>query len=71
MRIGIPRETKDGEHRVALTPQAAGSLVRSGHAVVIEHGAGAGSGFADSEYEAQGARVVADAAQAFAGELVV
>jgi alanine dehydrogenase len=71
MRIGIPRETKDGEHRVALTPQDAGSLVRAGHEVAIERAAGAGSGFPDAEYEAQGARVVAGAAQAFAAELVV
>jgi alanine dehydrogenase len=71
MRIGIPRETKEGEHRVALTPQAAGSLVRSGHEVAIEQGAGAGSGFPDAAYEAQGARIVAGAAQVFAAELVV
>ena len=51
MRIGIPREVKDGEHRVALSPLAVRSLSR----VIVEPGAGAGVGFSDDEYRAAGA----------------
>jgi alanine dehydrogenase len=71
MRIGIPRETKDGEHRVGLTPDAAGRLARSGHDVAVERGAGAGCGFGDAEYAAQGARIVGSAAEVFEAGLVV
>jgi alanine dehydrogenase len=51
MRIGIPREVKDGEHRVALSPGA----VRNLEQVVVEPGAGAGVGFSDQEYLEAGA----------------
>ena len=51
MRIGIPREIKDGEHRVALTPTAVRQLTN----VVVEPGAGAGVGFTDAQYLAAGA----------------
>jgi len=51
MRIGIPREIKDGEHRVALTPTAVRQLTH----VVVEPGAGAGVGFTDAQYLAAGA----------------
>ena len=50
MRIGIPREIKDGEYRCALTPAGVGELVRAGHEVIVESGAGAGVGFADDEF---------------------
>ena len=50
MRIGLARETKDGEHRVALTPAGARELRAAGHEVVVEPGAGAGVGFADADY---------------------
>src|SRR5262245_24141543 len=53
MRIGIPREVKDGEHRVALTP----SGVRSLSNVVVEPGAGAGVGFSDEDYARAGASI--------------
>jgi alanine dehydrogenase len=53
MRIGIPREVKDGEYRVALTPGAAPVL--SGHELVVERGAGTGVGFSDEEYVKAGA----------------
>ncbi|HET6683434.1 MAG TPA: alanine dehydrogenase [Gaiella sp.] len=56
MRIGVAREIKSQEHRVALTPAGALELVRRGHEVVVEEGAGAGSGFADEAYAAVGAR---------------
>jgi len=50
MRIGLPRESKDGEHRVALTPAGAHALAQAGHEVIVEAGAGNGAGFADGEY---------------------
>ena len=56
MRVGVAREIKPQEYRVALTPAGALELVRAGHDVVVEAGAGAGSGFADEAYAAVGAR---------------
>ena len=50
MRIGCPKEIKPQEGRVGLTPAGVDALIRAGHAVVMEQGAGLGSGFADSEY---------------------
>ena len=50
MRIGIPREIKDGELRCALTPAGVAALVRAGHEVVVEPGLGLGAGFSDQEY---------------------
>jgi alanine dehydrogenase len=58
MRIGVPRESKDQEHRVGMTPDGARVLVEAGHAVTIEHGAGQGSGLADEEYARAGAQLV-------------
>ncbi|RDI50093.1 L-alanine dehydrogenase [Nocardia mexicana] len=57
MRIGVPREIKPQEQRVALTPAGAGELGRHGHEVLIETGAGDGSGFTDTDYIAAGARI--------------
>ena len=57
MRIGVAKEIKPQEYRVALTPAGARELVLRGHDVVVETGAGAGSAFADSDYEATGARI--------------
>jgi alanine dehydrogenase len=57
MRIGVAREIKKREYRVALTPAGALELVQRGHEVSIEHGAGVGSGFADAAYEAVGATI--------------
>jgi len=71
MRIGIPREIKPLEGRVALTPDACGDLVRSGHEVLVEQGAGIPSGYPDSQYQAAGARIAGDAAAAYAADLVV
>ena len=56
MRIGVAKEIKTDEYRVALTPAGAHELIRRGHEVTLEHGAGEGSSFADSTYEAVGAR---------------
>ena len=58
MRIGVLKETKDREMRVALLPSGARTLVHSGHEVFLESGAGEGSGFADAEYEAVGAKIL-------------
>jgi alanine dehydrogenase len=57
LRIGVAREIKTDEYRVALTPAGALELVRLGHDVVIEEGAGVGSAFADAAYERVGARI--------------
>jgi alanine dehydrogenase len=57
MRIGVAKEIKQDEYRVALTPAGAGELRQRGHEVVVEMGAGVGSTFPDAEYEAVGARV--------------
>jgi alanine dehydrogenase len=57
LRIGVAAEVKTDEYRVALTPAGALELVRLGHEVVVEAGAGAGSGFADGDYERVGARI--------------
>ena len=56
MRVGVPKEVKESEFRVGLTPSSVVELVAHGHDVIVETGAGAGSGLADSEYEAAGAR---------------
>jgi alanine dehydrogenase len=57
--IGVPREIKTGEQRVALTPAGVRTLVDQGHRVLIEQGAGMGSGFRDDDYTEQGARIAA------------
>jgi len=56
MRIGVAREIKQREYRVALTPAGALELVQRGHEVIVEEGAGTGSGFSDAAYAAVGAR---------------
>ena len=72
MKVGVPREIKDKEFRVALTPAGAHELIARGHDVLIETEAGAGSGFADADYEAVGARIAPDADTVWAeSELVV
>ncbi|HXV05176.1 MAG TPA: alanine dehydrogenase [Solirubrobacterales bacterium] len=65
MRVGVPREIKTEEYRVAITPAGVRELVEHGHEVLIEAGAGEGSAIADAEFEAQGARFVPDAAAVF------
>ncbi len=64
MVIGVPREIKNGEHRVAMTPAGVDALHRAGHQVLIEAGAGLDSGIADEQYTEHGARLV-DAATAW------
>jgi alanine dehydrogenase len=67
MRIGIPREVKDGEFRVALTPQGADALAKAGHQVVVESGAGIGVGFPDESFS----KVKASIGDAWDCELVL
>ena len=71
MRIGVPREIKDGERRVAVTPEGAGALARGGHDVRVERGAGAAAGYADAAYAAAGAALVDDVGLVWSSELVV
>ena len=72
MRIGCPREIKNREYRVGLTPESAKELVRHGHDVLIESGAGGGIGAFDSEYRAAGATIVEGPEAIFAeAEMVV
>jgi alanine dehydrogenase len=72
MIIGVPKEVKDQEFRVALLPSAAYQLVQRGHQVIVESQAGAGAGFLDEEYEKAGATLVPDHAAVFRqAELVV
>ncbi len=71
MRVGVPREVKNRELRVALTPSGAHELVGRGHEVLVEAGAGVGSSIPDDAYAAAGARVVATAEEAWSAELVL
>ena len=72
MRIGVPKETKTLEGRVALVPAAAGDLVKRGHEVWLEQGAGLKSGFQDEQYTQLGVRIAPDAAALYEkGEMIV
>ena len=72
MIIAVPKEIKEQEYRVALLPSAAYQLIQRGHEVVVERGAGAGSGYPDEDYTNAGATVLADHAAVFArAELIV
>ena len=66
MRIGVPKEIKTNENRIALVPAGAEALVTAGHEVLIQTGAGEGSGFPDSHYTDVGARIGTDAASVWA-----
>lgn len=65
MKISVPREIKNNEFRVAMTPAGVRDLVSAGHEVFVETGAGVGSGIPDSAYQEQGATIVHDAATAW------
>ncbi len=65
MIVGVPKEIKTEEHRVAITPVGVRELTDRGHRVLIEHGAGEGSTILDEEYEAQGATIVPTAEDVF------
>ena len=70
MKVGVPRETVPGEQRVAIVPEAAAKLVASKHEVIVESGAGTGSGHDDEAYRKAGA-TVGDRNAAFGADLVV
>jgi alanine dehydrogenase len=70
MIIGIPKEIKTLEDRVSMTPGAVETLIRRGHTVLVEKGAGVGSGLSDDEYSAAGAKMVT-AAEAWGAEMVI
>ena len=59
MKIGIPKEIKDNESRVGMTPSGVAELIKHGHTVYVQHTAGENSGIADKEYEAVGASILA------------
>jgi alanine dehydrogenase len=71
MRIGIPRETKPGECRVAVTPSGVRALRDSGAGIVLETGAGTASGFGDREYRDAGGTIILTASEAWSADLVV
>jgi alanine dehydrogenase len=71
MKIGIPKEIKVKENRVACTPAGARMFVQAGHEVLVQARAGEGSGFTDEQYQHAGARIVTGAADAWSADLVV
>ena len=72
MRVAVPSEVKNHEYRVAITPVGVAELVAHGHEIYVQAGAGTGSGISDEEYVAQGAQIVATAAETWAiGEMVL
>ncbi len=71
MIVGVPKEIKTREYRVGMTPAGVQSLASRGHKVVVEKGAGEGSGIRDAEYVAQGATIVPAAIDAWAADMVV
>jgi alanine dehydrogenase len=72
MIIGVPKEIKDNENRVAAIPATVQALTSCGHTVLVQKGAGAGSGISDQSYESVGAKIVTTARQVFKGaELIM
>ncbi|MEC2077698.1 alanine dehydrogenase [Metabacillus fastidiosus] len=71
MKIGVPKEIKNNENRVAMTPAGVASLTHSGHTVHIETKAGKGSGFTDEQYIAAGATIVQTAEEAWSMDMVM
>jgi alanine dehydrogenase len=72
VNVGVPKEVKDNESRVALTPEGVRELVAAGHRVLVETTAGVGSAITDQDFEAAGAMIAADADAVFAGaDLIV
>ncbi|RHW33490.1 alanine dehydrogenase [Lysinibacillus yapensis] len=71
MKIGVPKEIKNNENRVAMTPAGVVTLTSAGHEVFIETGAGVGSSFSDEDYSAAGATIVGTAKEAWSQEMVM
>ena len=70
MRIGVPREIKEMENRVGVTPAGVSELAGNGHQVFIETNAGVGSGFSNHEYKEAGASLVDNASEIWSCEMV-
>ena len=72
MKVGIPKEIKNNENRVGMTPSGVAELVKHGHSVVVQHTAGEGSGFSDDEYKRAGASILANIEDVYAeAEMIV
>jgi alanine dehydrogenase len=71
MFIGVPKEIKNNENRVALTPAGVVSFTNAGHAVLVEKGAGVGSGFSDEQYALAGAKIMESADQVWADATMI
>lgn len=71
MRIGVPKEIKDQEFRIGLSPNSVRVLTDKGHSVSVQSGAGVGSGFSDRDYQQAGATIVAEAKDAWNQELII
>ena len=72
MIVGIPKEIKNNENRVGMTPSGVAELVKRGHTVYVQHNAGEGSGFPDADYEGVGAKILPDIADVYAiAEMIV
>lgn len=69
--IGIPKETSFQENRIALTPEAVSVLVNSGHEVLVEHNAGEGSFYFDSDYSEAGARIIYDRVELYKANVII
>ncbi len=69
--IGIPKETSFQENRIALTPDAVSILTNNGHHIVVEHKAGDGSHFYDTDYSEAGAEIVYDKKEVFKADIIV
>jgi alanine dehydrogenase len=71
MLIGLPKEIKDNENRVGMTPGAVQALVRRGHQVLVQNGTGEDSSLSDEEYRSAVAEIVSYAEDAWAAQMVV
>ncbi len=69
--IGLPKESSSSENRIGLTPDAVGILVRNGHQIVVETGAGLGAKFSDNAYSEAGARIASSAEEVFEADLIL
>jgi alanine dehydrogenase len=72
MIVGVPKEIKAQENRVAMTPAGADTMIRAGHKVLVEKGAGLGAGFSDEDYKAVGAEIINEASDVWAkSEMII
>src|SRR4051794_12665351 len=71
MTIGIPKEIKNNENRVAVTPAGVAAFLAAGHSIKIQKGAGEGSGFTDAAYQRSGAIILDTAEQVWQSEMVM